>query len=115
MVKDLNIAFKVPQFIDSDINCPAVTGYELFNKDCNTLSSAFENAGDLGPTLSNRFLYGKLVNKTALKTYQFCLKVTTFSSNFKMVPNLELLVYAPSVIASCNNSLSKVSESFHSI
>jgi len=46
---------------------------------------------------------GKLIDETTIKTYEFCLKVSS-SLHFITVPDLEL-----TLIADCSTALSKVS------
>ena len=62
MVGDSDIKFKAPVYSETDSNCPPVSGYTIYEKDCTTLSSAFENSSDLMSTLSDEFLNAKLVN-----------------------------------------------------
>ena len=80
MVGDSKIRVKVPNYSETDSNCPAVEHIKIYDKDCLTISTAFENANDLMSTLSGGFLFANLVNIEAPQTYEFCIKVTSFHS-----------------------------------
>ena len=44
--------------------------------DCLTPNTDFSNSNDLSSSLSNGFLYAKLVNESIPTTYNFCLQVS---------------------------------------
>ena len=65
MVGDSNINFKAPNYIEIDVNCPAVESIKIYEKNCSTISAEFESSNDLMSSLSNGLLYAKLVNEQA--------------------------------------------------
>ena len=48
--------------MNSDQDCPPVSGYVIYEDDCKTLSGVFKNPRDLIQTLSNGMLYAHLVD-----------------------------------------------------
>ena len=101
MVGDSNIRFKTPAYSETDSNCPAVSDYKIYDKDCNSISTDFENSSDLISSLTVGYLYAKLASQTP-KTYEFCLQVST-SLHWITVPNLEFFLEA-----NCKNAHTKV-------
>ena len=44
--------FKIPEFFNSDSNCPANFSFKIYQKDCLELSEDFKDSNDLNTTLS---------------------------------------------------------------
>ena len=74
---------------------------KIYEKDCKTLHTGFQNSSDLISSLINGFVYAKLLNETKPSTYEFCIIVTSFHSITipDLVFNLE---------ENCKKALSKV-------
>ena len=68
MIGDSKIKFIVPNYSQTDPNCQAVEHIKIYEKDCVTISSAFENSNDLMSSLSGGFLEAKLADETLPQT-----------------------------------------------
>lgn len=77
MVSDSFIRFNVPEYSETDVECGPVISIQIYEQDCQTLSTAFKNADDAISTLSNGFYHLSLLDELTPKTYDFCLGVTT--------------------------------------
>jgi len=105
-VNSVNIRFKIPLYSNLDLDCPAVSSQQIYENDCTTLSTAFENSNNLIPSLQNGFLYANLADITTPKTYSFCLKITAIPNSIT-VPNLEFVLEAD-----CSSAFSRVNDTF---
>jgi hypothetical protein len=105
MVGDLDPGFKVAKYAETDSNCPDVDTVKAYEKDCSTISSAFQNSDNLMTTLSSGYLWAKLVNNQDPSSHEFCLGVSS-SVHSITVPNLEFTLEA--LENNCKTALSKV-------
>ena len=86
---DDKMRFKVPNYTETDSNCPAITSIKIYNKDCVTLSTSFENPSDLISTLSDGYLYARLLDETTSQFLELCLEITSFDSHSILISDLE--------------------------
>ena len=105
MVGDLNIYFTSPAYSETDSNCPPVSVITIFENDCTTISTAFENSANMITSVTNGFYNARLVDKTSPITYKLCLGVVT-SLHTLTVPGLEFVLEP-----NCKTALSKASTS----
>ena len=64
MVGDPIINYLVPEYSETDLLCPAVTQYKIYDKECQTLSIVFDSPSSLITSLSSGFLPAKPVDET---------------------------------------------------
>ena len=64
MIGEPIIKFNIPNYSETDSECPVVTSHQIYDKTCTTLSTVFESSSDITSSLSSGVLSAIPVDKT---------------------------------------------------
>jgi len=87
--------FRVPEYTNSDSNCPVVDTHAIYSTGCSTSSTAITNALTL--TVIDGYLWAAVADDAVAGKYEFCLTISA-STITKNVDNLVFDICATSTI-----------------